>query len=65
MGVGSTAVGSTGHAHAGDDGERYTVLKLQVAVFGDIARWQRDLARLSTLYDTTREGGLHAIFMGA
>ncbi|GFH18745.1 uncharacterized protein HaLaN_15599, partial [Haematococcus lacustris] len=49
----------------GDDDEeeeRCTVVKLQVGVFGDIAKWQRDLERLSSLYDTDEEGGLHAIF---
>ncbi len=45
--------------------EDYTVLKFQVGVFGDITKWQRDLARLSNLYDTDEEGGLHAIFIGA
>ncbi|KAJ9525246.1 hypothetical protein QJQ45_020777 [Haematococcus lacustris] len=47
---------------ADEEEERCTVVKLQVGVFGDIAKWQRDLERLSSLYDTDEEGGLHAIF---
>ncbi|GFH13379.1 uncharacterized protein HaLaN_09253 [Haematococcus lacustris] len=47
---------------ADEEEERCTVIKLQVGVFGDIAKWQRDLERLSSLYDTDEEGGLHAIF---
>lgn len=46
-----------------DYDEEFTVMKLQVGVFGDITKWQRNLTRLSTLYDTDREGGLHAIMM--
>jgi hypothetical protein len=38
--------------------------RAQVGVFGDISKWQRDLARLSTLYDTDEEGGLHSILGG-
>jgi len=45
------------------DDDSCTVMKLQVGVFGDISKWQRDLARLSTLYDTDEEGGLHSILM--
>jgi hypothetical protein len=38
---------------------------VQVGIFGDIAKWQRDLDRLSNLYDTDEEGGLHTILQGA
>ncbi|GFR44830.1 hypothetical protein Agub_g6171, partial [Astrephomene gubernaculifera] len=41
--------------------EEYTVLKVQVGLFGDVARWQRELERLSELFDTEEEEGLHYI----
>ena len=37
----------------------------QVGIFGDIAGWQRNLERVSNLYDTDEEGGLHGILQGA
>lgn len=37
---------------------------LQFGIFGDISKWQRDLERLSSSYDTDEEGGLHSILLG-
>lgn len=48
----------------GDDDdyeEHYTVLKVQVGLFGDVRKWQKDLERLSELYDTEDEESLHFI----
>lgn len=36
----------------------------QFGVFGDTVKWQKELDRLATLYDTSQEGGLHAIMEG-
>ncbi len=33
-------------------------------MFGDTVKWQKELDRLATLYDTSQEGGLHAIMEG-
>ncbi|PNH12171.1 hypothetical protein TSOC_000944 [Tetrabaena socialis] len=41
--------------------EDYTVLKVQVGIFGDVRKWQNDLERLSELYDTDEEESLHYI----
>ncbi|KXZ42946.1 hypothetical protein GPECTOR_110g239 [Gonium pectorale] len=48
----------------GDDDvydEEYTVVKLQVGLFGDVRKWQKDLERLSELFDTDDEESLHFI----
>ncbi|KAG2484725.1 hypothetical protein HYH03_016472 [Edaphochlamys debaryana] len=47
----------------GDDDyeETYTVLKVQVGLFGDVRKWQKDLERLSELFDTDDEESLHYI----
>jgi hypothetical protein len=51
----------------GDDDdyeEEYTVLKVQVGLFGDVRKWQKDLERLSELFDTEDEESLHYILQG-
>ncbi|KAG2423139.1 hypothetical protein HXX76_015524 [Chlamydomonas incerta] len=48
----------------GDDedyDENYTVMKVQVGMFGDVKKWQKDLERLSEQFDTEDEEGLHYI----
>ncbi|GLI60741.1 hypothetical protein VaNZ11_002969 [Volvox africanus] len=46
-----------------DDGydEEYTVIKVQVGLFGDVRKWQKDLERLSELFDTEDEESLQFI----
>ncbi|GIL80957.1 hypothetical protein Vretimale_9337 [Volvox reticuliferus] len=46
-----------------DDGyeEDYTVVKVQVGLFGDVRKWQKELERLSELFDTDDEESLHFI----
>ncbi|EFJ45118.1 hypothetical protein VOLCADRAFT_121219 [Volvox carteri f. nagariensis] len=41
--------------------EEYTVMKVQVGLFGDVRKWQKDLERLSELFDTEDEESLHFI----
>eukprot|EP00198_Chlamydomonas_reinhardtii_P012775 XP_001702112.1 membrane protein [Chlamydomonas reinhardtii] len=41
--------------------ENYTVMKVQVGMFGDVKKWQKDLERLSEQFDTEDEEGLHYI----
>ncbi|GLC56409.1 hypothetical protein PLESTB_001101800 [Pleodorina starrii] len=48
----------------GDDEEyeeEYTVMKVQVGLFGDVRKWQKDLERLSELFDTEDEESLQFI----
>jgi hypothetical protein len=40
------------------------LLDFQVGIFGNISGWQQKFERLSNLYDTDEEGGLHAIAQG-
>lgn len=47
-----------------DDDEQYTVTKLQIGMFGDIKKWQKEFERLSELFDTEDEESLHFILQG-
>lgn len=47
-----------------DDDYPVTVLKLNVGLFGNIRKFQKDLNDLSNLYDTDDEDSLHAILQG-
>lgn len=47
-----------------EEDEEYTVIKLQVGLFGDVRKWQKELERLSELFDTDDEESLHFILQG-
>lgn len=53
-------------AHTDDDyEEEYTVMKVQLGMFGDIKKWQRQIEKVSELFDTDEEESLHYILQGA
>jgi hypothetical protein len=39
-------------------------IKVQLGLFGDVAKWQREVEKLSELFDTDDEESLHYILQG-
>lgn len=47
-----------------DYDEDYTVMKVQIGMFGDVKRWQKQIEKVSELFDTEDEESLHYILQG-